>query len=76
MQSVLSQMSACLAWAIKSISLLHSIELSTSVKFESFFVAILVNCLGELGVALINQAYLSNKEMQIWRENFHVNESK
>lgn len=53
-----------------------SIKRSTSVKFESVFVAIHLNYLGELGVALINQAYLSNKEMQIWRENFHVNESK
>lgn len=69
-------MSACLAWATESISLLQSVELSTSVKFESFFVAIFVNCLGELGVALINQAYLRDKEMQICRENFHDNESK
>lgn len=51
-------------------------ELSTSLKFQSFFVAIIVNCLGEPGVASTNQAYLSNKEMQICRENFHVDESK
>lgn len=69
-------MSAYHAWATESISSLHSVQLSTSVKFESFFVPMLVNCLSELGVALINQAYLSDKEMQIWRENFHVNESK